>query len=106
MYVDRKYGHLWTENSTKFCSCRLIQEESRAQNPSNGNVIDNGDKISILELTKGGHDFVIPKPLPYFSSYKDFHGYILDNFSFKKEAIVTALDLAENLSNVSHILTV
>ncbi len=74
-----------------------MPEESR-------NTIGDNDKINALEIINGPSPNFGKLEKPEFAGrWKDV---VLDNSAWKLEAVQSALELADNLSNISHILNV
>ena len=68
------------------------------------NTIKDNDKISALELINGSSQNFGKLEKPEFAGR--WNDVVLDNSTWKLEAVQSALELADNLSNISHILNV
>ena len=95
--MDTKYGHLWTDLTSTHCVCGLVKDDD-IQNSTGLTV----QKLSCLELMKSGiqskttlHKTVLPT---------EGDKLVLDSYDIKLQAIRTAFDSAEQLSNIGCIV--
>ncbi len=68
------------------------------------NTIGDNDKINALEIINGSSQNFGKLEKPEFAGM--WNDVVLDNSAWKLEAVQSALELADNLSNISHILNV
>ena len=70
------------------------------------NTIEDNDKINALEIINGTSPNFESVEMPRFAGSWKTGNVVLDNSTWKLEAAASALELADNLSNISHILNV
>ena len=90
--VDTRYGHLYTCEKDTWCMCGLVAREGTTLIPAlevYHNKVNSIDKLDKVISSSNTGDQKI----------------IVDSFSFKKSAIITALETAANLSNIGMILS-
>ena len=88
-FVDLKYGHIWAGEEEENCICGLCEN------------LDCLELVTALEIYTNSLPPIKVEPLKTLQNKENF---VIDSFDIKKNSILLAIEIAENLSNIGMIL--
>ena len=122
MFVDTKFGHLWSSGTGTRCACGLIYHGKEAYDSSMNfsneeNTLDSGTlMVNVLEVMNRSELITQLNPV-VITKYGGCEGenprndeqtkfLLLDSFQLKSSAFLSAVETAQSLSNICSILNI